>query len=199
MMGVISPYYVGYAQTATSTTGTSTAANTQSNLNTFSAKGSISSLVVKDGQTSLQFNNQTSYILGGNWMLEVISGNVTDFGSWFTMVHFDGTGRHTMSLINFKPYNTTTTANGDNNNIVQLQGNGSATIRGTVDVAENKEIKWSNVNVQVSINNYNAISISADNQQTQQHFNGQPIRGIVDTFMFGFMKDHHGSMMTPNK
>jgi len=124
-------YYAGYAQTATSTTGTSTAANTQSNLNTFSAKGSISSLVVKDGQTPLQFSNQTSYILGGNWMLEVISGNVTDFGAWFTMVHFDGTGRHVMSLINFKPSNTTiTTANGDNNNIVQLQGNGSATIRG---------------------------------------------------------------------
>src|SRR5687768_6814041 len=34
------------------------------------------------------------YILGGNWNLDVESGNVTDFTANFMMVHTDGTGYH---------------------------------------------------------------------------------------------------------
>ena len=78
--------------------------------NTFTAKGSIDSLVVKEGQPPIQFDNQTSYILDGNWKLEVINGNVTDFGTWLTMVHFDGTNRHSMAFMNFKQDNSTTSA-----------------------------------------------------------------------------------------
>ena len=150
--------------------------------NTFTAKGSIDSLVVKEGQTPMQFDNQTSYILGGNWKLEVINGNVTDFGTWLTMVHFDGTNRHSMAFMNFKQDNSTTSA-------IQVQPDGSAQVKGTSDVLEGKEVKWSNVNTQISISKYNTISISVDNQQTDEHFNGQPVRGIVDTFIYGFMDD----------
>ena len=150
--------------------------------NTFSAKGSIDSLVVKVGQPPMQFDNQTSYILDGNWKLEVINGNVTDFGTWLTMVHFDGTNRHSMAFMNFKQDNSTTSA-------IQVQPDGTATIKGIVDVLEGKEVKWNNVNTQLSISKYNTISISVDNQQTEEHFNGQPIRGIVDAFFYGFMDD----------
>ena len=150
--------------------------------NTFTAKGSIDSLVVKEGQTPIQFDNQTSYILGGNWKLEVINGNVTDFGTWLTMVHFDGTNYHSMAFMNFKQDNSTTSA-------IQIQPDGSATIKGTVDVLEGKEVKWTNVNTKLSISKYNTISISVDNQQTEAHFNGQPVRGIVDAFFYGFMDD----------
>jgi hypothetical protein len=152
--------------------------------NTFSAKGSIDSLVVKDGgqQIPMQFNEQTSYILDGNWKLQVVNGNVTDFGTWLTMVHFDGTNRHSMAFMNFKQDNSTAGA-------IQVQPDGSATIQGIVDVLEGKEVKWSNVNTQLSINKYNTINISVDNQQTDEHFNGQPVRGIVDAFLYGFMDD----------
>jgi hypothetical protein len=150
--------------------------------NTFSAKGSIDSLVVKDGgqQTPMQFNEQTSYILGGHWQLEVVNGNVTDFGTWLTMVHFDGTNRHSMAFMNFKQDRSTADA-------IQIQPDGTATIKGTVDVLEGKEVKWTNVNTQLLINKYNTINISVDNQQTDEHFNGQPVRGIVDAFIYGFM------------
>ena len=150
--------------------------------NTFTAKGSIDSLVVKEGQPPIQFDNQTSYILDGNWKLEVINGNVTDFGTWLTMVHFDGTNRHSMAFMNFKQDNSTTSA-------IQVQPDGSAQVKGTSDVLEGKEVKWTNVNTQISISKYNTISISVDNQQTDEHFNGQPVRGIVDTFVYGFMDD----------
>jgi hypothetical protein len=191
-IGFILPYHPGYAQITNSTAGTSTTPGTQSNLNTFSARGSINSLVINDGQATSQVNNHTSWILGGNWMLEAINRNVTDFNALFTMVHFDGTDRHMMSLINFKPANTTA----EGSNAVQIHGDGSATITGTVDVTENKNVMWTNVNAKISIDKYNTISISLDNQQTKQHFNGQPIRGVVNAFTYGFMEEHHdGSML----
>ena len=88
-----------YRQTAETATAVTTFGP-----NTFSAKGSIDSLIVKDGgqqqqqQIPMQLNEQTSYILEGKWNIEVINGNVTDFGSKFTMVHFDGTYRHNIIL-----------------------------------------------------------------------------------------------------
>ena len=166
---------------------TATTTPTTSGLNTFSAKGSIDSLIVKDGQqqTSMQFNEQTSHIVGGKWKIEVVNGNVTDFGSKFTMVHFDESYRHYMILMNFKQDNSTAST-------IQIQPDGTTTIKGIVDIIEKKDFlkpKWSDVNTQISISKHNTISISLDDQQTSQHFNGQPIRGIVDEFIYGFKHD----------
>ena len=164
-----------YGQTAD--TATATAPTTGQN--TFSAKGSINSLVIKDG------GEQTSYILDGKWKLEVINGNVTDFGSKFTMVHLDGTNRHYMILMNFKQDNATA-------GTIQVQPDGTTTIKGILDVIEKKDFltpEWSDVNTQITINKYNTISINVDDAQTDQHFNGQPLRGVVDEFIYGFMHD----------
>jgi hypothetical protein len=188
MMQTSSSFMV-YGQT---TTDTATAtAGTTGGQNTFSAKGSINSLVIKDGaqqqqeQTPMQFNEQTSYILDGKWKLEVVNGNVTDFGSKFTMVHLDGTNRHYMILMNFKQDNATA-------GTIQVQPDGTTTIKGILDVIEKKDFltpEWSDVNTQITINKYNTISINVDDAQTDQHFNGQPLRGVVDEFIFGFKHD----------
>jgi hypothetical protein len=176
-----------YGQTAD--TATATAATTGQN--TFSAKGSINSLVIKDGaqqQTPMQFNEQTSYVVDGKWKLEVVNGNATDFSSKFTMVHLDGTNRHYMLLMNFKQDNATA-------GTIQVQPDGTTTINGILDVIEKKDFlnpEFSNVNTQITINKYNTININVDDAQTNQHFAGQPIRGVVDEFIFGFKhdKDH---------
>ena len=165
------------------------AGNNIGGINTFSANGMINSLVIKEnnqtvataGSTSTSpMNNQTSYTLGGQWNLEVIDGNLTDFYAKFTMVHFDGTNRHIMSFANFRSNETN----------LQLPADGSTTITGLIDVMENNKIKWSNVTSQLEINKYNTISINVNNEQVEQHFNGQSVRGIVDAFMHGFMKDN---------
>jgi hypothetical protein len=181
--------FIAYGQITD--TATATAATTGGQ-NTFSAKGSINSLVIKDDaqqqqqQTSMQFNNeQTSYVLDGKWKIEVINGNVTDFGSKLTMVRLDGTHRHYMILMNFKQDNSTA-------GTIQVQPDGTTTITGIMDVIEKKDLlkpAWSDVNTQISINKYNTISINLDDAQTSQHFNGQPIRGVVDEFIYGFMHD----------
>jgi hypothetical protein len=189
MMQTSSSFMV-YGQTTTDT-ATATAGTTSGGLNTFSAKGSIDSLVIKDGaqeqqqQIPVHFNEQTSYILDGKWKLEVINGNVTDFSSKFTMVHLDGTNRHYMILINFKQDNSTA-------GTIQVQPDGTTTIKGILDIIEKKDFlnpEWSEVNTQITINKYNTISINVDDEQTDQHFNGQPLRGVVDKFIYGFIHD----------
>jgi hypothetical protein len=181
-LGFIQSLSMAYGQTAETTdTATSTAPTTTGGQSTFSAKGSINSLVLKDGAQQ----EQTSYVLDGKWKLEVVNGNVTDFGSKFTMVHLDGTNRHYMILMNFKQDNATA-------GTIQVQPDGTTTIKGILDVIEKKDIlnpEWSDVNTQITINKYNTISINVDDAQTNQHFAGQPIRGVVDEFIFGFKHD----------
>ena len=103
----------------------------------------------------------------------------------FTVVHFDGTNRHYMILANFKQDNSTASA-------IQVQPDGTTKIKGILDVIEKKDLlrpECSNVNTQITINKYNTISINVDDAQTDQHFNGQPLRGVVDEFIYGFMHD----------
>ena len=165
---------------------TNTAANI-GGVNTFSASGTINSLVIKDDNQSIStgsnitypVNNQTSYTLGGHWNLEVIGGNITDFNTKFTMVHFDGTNRHDMSFVNFRSNETN----------MQLPTSGSAKITGLLDVVEHGEVKWGNVTANLEINKYNSINLNVNNEQIEQHFSGQPIQGIVNSLMHGFMKN----------
>ena len=187
-LGLMQSSSIAYGQTAETTDTATATAPTTGGQNTFSAKGSINSLVIKDGAQQQQPNEQTSYVLDGKWKLEVVNGNATDFSSKFTMVHLDGTSRHYMILMNFKQDNATA-------GTIQVQPDGTTTIKGILDVIEKKDFlnpEFSNVNTQITINKYNTISINVDDSQTNQHFAGQPIRGVVDEFIFGFKhdKDH---------
>jgi len=184
-LGLMQSSSIAYGQTAETTDTATATAPTTGGQNTFSAKGSINSLVIKDGAQQQQPNEQTSYVLDGKWKLEVVNGNVTDFSSKFTMVHLDGTSRHYMILMNFKQDNATA-------GTIQVQPDGTTTIKGILDVIEKKDFlnpEFSNVNTQITINKYNTISINVDDSQTNQHFAGQPIRGVVDEFIFGFKHD----------
>jgi hypothetical protein len=161
--------------------------NNTGGINTFSASGMINSLVIKGSNQSTSpennitfpANNQTSYTLGGHWNLEVIGGNITDFNTKITMVHFDGTNRHDMSFVNFRSNETN----------LQLPSSGSTKITGLVDVMEHGKIKWGNVTSNLDINKYNTINLNVNDEQVEQHFNGQPIHGIVNSLMHGFTKD----------
>ena len=183
--GLMHSSSIAYGQTAETTDTATATASTTGGQNTFSAKGSINTLIIKDGAQPQQPNEQTSYVLDGKWKLEVINGNVTDFSSKFTMVHLDGTNRHYMILMNFKQDNTTA-------GTVQVQPDGTTTIKGILDVIEKSDFlnpEFDDVNTQITINKYNTISINVDDAQTNQHFAGQPIRGVVDEFIFGFKHD----------
>jgi len=97
------------------------------------------------------------------------------------MVHVDGTARHTHEVSNFQA------ANGS---MVQLEQNGTTVIFGTADVSSNGSPKWTGVNTVITIENLNVASVSFASEQTEDHFHGQPIYGIVDS-----LTDENGNEM----
>ncbi|HXV46883.1 MAG TPA: hypothetical protein VD736_09440 [Nitrososphaera sp.] len=112
------------------------------------------------------------YVLAGDWNLDFEDGNVSDFAANFTMVHVDGTGRHTHELSNFVSSNSTT---------VDISGEGTSFIFGTADVATDGEPKWTGVDALIIIEQNNVISISLASEDTEDHFGAKPIYGIVDS------------------
>jgi hypothetical protein len=121
------------------------------------------------------------YVLSGDWHLDVQDGSVSDFAANFTMVHIDGTERHTHDLSNFVSSNSST---------IDTSGEGTSFIFGTADVATDGEQRWTGVDALIIIEGNNVISISLATEDTDDHFMGQPIYGIVDS-----MTDENGNEM----
>jgi hypothetical protein len=121
------------------------------------------------------------YVLSGDWSLDVQGGTVSDFKANFTMVHIDGTMRHTHEVSNFKSANGST---------VQLEQNGTTIIFGTADVSKDGSPKWTGVDAVITIDKLNVASISFASEDTDDHFHGQPIYGVVDS-----LTDENGNEM----
>jgi len=148
----------------------------------FSANGAISSLTYvtetpKDlTNTSIKIESSADLtkarktILYGDWNLEVKSGKVTKFGANFDQVLDDGGRWHSHSLINFVQSNGTK---------IRLSPDLWTTLRGTVDIKYNGTTTWSAVETKIVIAEGRTINISLDNNATDNHFQGQPIYGIV--------------------
>jgi len=112
------------------------------------------------------------YILGGNWNLNVQSGNVTDFTANFMMVHPDGTEYHTHNITNF--------VIGGSNTVQLVQGQ-EATIAGVADIYTNGTNMWPGANTTLTMTPNGAVmTIMPAPDQTDNHFQGQPIYGIVE-------------------
>jgi hypothetical protein len=195
---IITPQFAAYGQNeslaATNNTMTTTmhtpnatltATNNSTVIDTFSAEGTIGSLVLTNMTLSSPSNNATNsttstpasvlpaktFVLNGYWQLKVNNGNVTSFVARFTKVHLDATNRHTHEIANFTSKNTSVKAN----------INGTTLISGISDVALNNATAWSKVNTTIILNDLSTITISLDPSTTSNHFNAQSIYGMVDT------------------
>jgi hypothetical protein len=114
---------------------------------------------------------QAQYILGGNWNLNVESGNVTDFAANFIMVHPDGTEYHTHNITNF------VISGGGTTQLVQGQ---ETTISGTADIYTNGTNRWPGADTTLTLTpNAAVMTIMPTAEDTENHFQGQPIYGIV--------------------
>jgi hypothetical protein len=162
---------------ATTTTIVTTAQST------FTANGPITGTIQAEGggggggnQTGGATNatsgggQEQPYILGGIWNINVQNGNVTDFGAHFIMVHPDGTEYHTHDITGFKIGNNTITWTPG----LPLMINGSA------DIAVNGTTKWPGVMTNLTFAQNAAImTIMPSAEDTDNHFQGEPIYGIV--------------------
>jgi len=154
---------------------------------TFSASGDISSLIfvtqkpINATINPSSLSNATKFVLSGDWNLTVNTGKVTDFTAKFIKVLNDSSKWHTHDIINFKPSNA-------NNTTVQLSPDKSASIPGTVDIKLNNTSAWNNVKTNILISKGKVITINLDNNATSNHFQGQPIYGVVES-----IKDANGN------
>ena len=163
--GAMSTDNTTMSQVMTGENETSTSGNmTSSNTTGSSTSG------MNDTSTAQQDETELPYIVSGDWSLDVQDGNVSDFTANFTMVHTDGTGRHTHDVSNFQASNGST---------VQLEQDGVTFIFGTSDVMTNGSSAWTAVDTLIVIENANAASITLSTED--DHFKGQPLYGIVDS------------------
>jgi hypothetical protein len=132
-----------------------------------------------DNETSTASEVKPPYVAAGDWSLEVQDGSVSSFEATFTMVHIDGTERHTHELSNFVSSNSST---------IDTSGEGASFLFGTVDVATNGESAWTGADALIIIEKNNVVSISLATEDTDDHFMGQPIYGIVES-----MTDENGN------
>jgi hypothetical protein len=165
------------------------AQTTTSSSDTFTMSGPIDSLVyvinndnnnTSDANITTLLLNSDKFVLSGDWSLSINGGVLTNFGANFTKVLADGNRWHTHELINFKT----------NNNTIQLSPDESLSLSGTVDVKLNNTIPWNNTKTIINISKGNTITINLDNEDTDNHFIGQPIYGIVKS-----IKDRDGNEM----
>ena len=137
-------------------------------LSGFVSKGKINTLIsVPTGK----------WLASGNWSMILNNGNVTSFGSNMTWYNSSGTNAHTHELTNFKA------VPGSIQTLPLSRSAEQIIIKGVSDVGANNRISWFEVPTTITINDHKIVSISLDDNKTNHHFGGQPLLGIVDSFV----------------
>jgi flagellar assembly factor FliW len=164
------PNKTAFAQTTTTTTTPkSTAANA------FSMNGAISSLVLgmSPKTKTVDMSTVQKFILSGDWSMNVDKGKLTGFAAnFYTGPANGGTSNHTHQISNFR-------VDSNNISIIQLSPTKSVSISGISDVGTNGKKAWNNVHTTIVISNGRTIAINLADKDTQAHFMGQQIYGIV--------------------
>jgi flagellar assembly factor FliW len=160
------------AKTALAQTATTTPKSTT---NTFGMNGAISSLVLgmSPKTKTVDMTTVQKFILSGDWSMNVDKGKLASFAAnFYTGPVNGGTSNHTHQISNFRVDN-------NNNNPIQLSPTKSVSISGISDVGTNDKKAWNNVHTTIVISNGRTIAISLADKDTQSHFMGQQIHGIV--------------------
>jgi hypothetical protein len=169
--------HTGYKAFAVTNTSSSIPKN---KVDTFSAIGTINSLVITVPESGFKITTAFKVILAGEWNLSIHKGNVTNFAANFLASPINGTKPHIHQITDFKKTdNNNNRYSGKIQQKVQLMPDNSLSVNGTVDVKINGVIVWHNVHVSILISKGNTIAISLNDKDTGNHFGQQPILGIV--------------------
>jgi hypothetical protein len=117
------------------------------------------------------------WLATGNWSIILNNNNVTNFETLMTWYNSSGTNAHTHELLNFRP------SVGEFQTLPINSGANQIILKGLTDVGSNNRISWFEVPTSITINDRKVISISLDDNKTNHHFGGQPLLGIVDSFI----------------
>ena len=171
------------AQTTTIVSPGSVAATTNTNtITTFGMNGAISSLVfgMPPNTKTVDMTTAQKFILSGDWSMDVIQGKLTNFkANFYTGPVNGGTSNHTHQLSNFRVSSSSNNDNKTTASLIQITPDKSLSFSGIVDVGTNGKKAWNDVNATVVISKGRTIAISLADEDTQSHFMGQKIYGIV--------------------
>jgi len=145
---------------------------TTKSINTFSMNGAISSLVLgmSANTKAIDMTVVQKFILSGDWSMNLDKGKLISFAAnFYTGPVNGGTSNHTHQLSNFRVNN--------GNNV--LTPDKTISISGILDVGTNGKKAWNDVHATVVISKGRTITISLADKDTQSHFMGQQIYGIV--------------------
>ena len=143
---------------------------------TFSAIGTISSLVITVPEDEFNITNAFNVILTGDWILNVHNGTITNFEANFLASPMDGSMGHIHQITNFSEKE-------DDRDVIILptsDNNNSLSINGTADIKINGITIWNNAKVSITISKGNTITIDPDDKDTENHFGNQQVYGIVN-------------------
>jgi hypothetical protein len=134
--------------------------------------GAISSLVLgmSANTKAIDMTAVQKFILSGDWSMNLDKGKLISFAAnFYTGPVNGGTSNHTHQLSNFRVNN--------GNNV--LTPDKTISISGILDVGTNGKKAWNDVHATVVISKGRTITISLADKDTQSHFMGQQIYGIV--------------------
>ena len=141
--------------------------------NTFGLEGQIGSLVLgmPPNTKTIDMTTVPKFILSGDWSMNVEQGNLTNFNASFYTGPVNGADNHTHQLGNFRV---------DDSSPIQLSSDKSVSLSGILDLGTNGKDAWNDVNATVDISKGRSISIELADEDTERHFMGQQIYGIVE-------------------
>jgi hypothetical protein len=145
----------------------------QAPIQVFASNGTINSLIKTP---------PAEWIASGNWTLNLSNRNTTYFKTDMTWFNNDGKTSHTHQFQNFRSTTTTSSTAGGNITAIVQPGN-NVILNGLMDVGTNHRIVWKNVPSTISIHGGKTITISIADNATNRHFAGQPIFGLVTSFV----------------
>jgi PKD domain len=131
----------------------------------FMSSGTINSLI---------HTPKAQWIATGKWRMTVDNGSLKYFETNMTWFNSNGTSSHTHEFRNLNVGGKIIT--------IQPPGN-SVSLKGIMDVGTNHHIVWRNVPTTIDIHGGKTIIISVDDKATNHHFAGQPILGVVTSFV----------------
>jgi hypothetical protein len=168
-------------QLASAQTPSATNDTTTSNLDTFNAKGTISSLaadIITGTNATLGGHPEDIWVLGGNWSYGVMNGNLSNFNVNIIMTQISGAGLHTHSIANLRnvtgeipPLTNTST--------IMLRNSNYTDFIGIADINTNDQVKWKDVPITVHMLRGNIVNFNMDPIKTEDHFKGLPVFGTV--------------------
>lgn len=168
------------AQSQGGNTTTTTTTNT-TNVDTFRAKGQISSLASDTLAGRPSSNTSEIWVLGGDWELGVSKGNLTNLAVDIAMSKIDGKGahHHTIEILR----NATGAVLPGHSEQIALTNGNHTDFKGIADITTNGKVKWKAVPIIVHLLNGNVANFNIEGTKTDDHFKGLPVFGTVESII----------------